>query len=119
MEHHTDTISDHAQTVLDLLKRNARGTLNAWDIAAQIECFDSYCVFECVVELIVAGHPICIECCEGRWISFGESESVGYSYVTYAQDLDETMEFVRCHLTDLRRMLCGLEEAKHRLAGTY
>ena len=76
------------------------------------------CVFECVVELIVAGHPICIECCEGRWISFGESESVGYSYVTCAKNLDETMECVRCHLTDLRRMLCGLEEAKHRLAGT-
>ena len=92
--------------------------MNAWDIAAQIECFDSYCVFECVVELIVAGHPICIECCEGRWISFGESESVGYSYVTCAKNLDETMEFVRCHLTDLRRMLCGLGEAKHRLAGT-
>ena len=64
---------------------------------------------------MVAGHPIGIKCCEGRWVSFGESEAVGYRYVTCAEELEKTMEFVRCHLTDLRKMLCGLEAAKHRL----
>ena len=118
MKHDLNVISDCAQTVLDQLIRNAPGTLDAWDIAGENEHFDPYSVFECVAELIVAGYPISINCCEGRWVSFGESDGVGYSYVTCAKNLDETMEFVRCHLTDLRRMLCGLEEAKHRLAGT-
>ena len=118
MEHHTDTISGDAQTLLDLLKRNAPGTLDACDIAAQIEYFNSFWVFECVAELIVAGYPISINCCEDHWVNFAESKYVGYRYVTCAKNLDETVELVRCHLTDLRRMLCGLEEAKHRLAGT-
>ena len=118
MEHHTDTISGDSQTVLDLLKRNAPGTLEAGDIAAQIEDFSLLWVFECVAELIDAGYPISINCCEDHWVSFAESQYVGYSYVTCAKNLDETMELIRYHLTDLRRMLCGLEKAKHRLAGT-
>jgi hypothetical protein len=102
------------EEALSHLKRASSDGVNAIDLAESIG-IETFGAYEIVAELIANGHPICINCCEGNWVSFGESEAVGYTYTSSIMDLDYTAKLITDHMKDLRRMLCGIEQAKSML----
>jgi hypothetical protein len=72
-------------------------------------------MLETAVRPISSGEPIYFQNCEGRWVSFAQSEGMGFLYARRPEELDGFREILAKHKAQIDAMLRGVAEAQRRL----
>lgn len=104
----------HMKSFMDHLRSMPPGDATSfWDFAEHYH--DELEGFESAMDLLSEGHPIYFSTHEGRWINNASPEAIHYHKATRPEGLDGVATMIRNQMCYLRRLLSGLQQARHNL----